>query len=623
MTPEAWFTVGVITLVIAALATNRIGVDIAMLGGLTVLMLGDAIAGGGILPVAEGLAGFAHPAIFIIGSLFVVAAGLQETGGMELVARRLLGRPKTIAGAQFRLMAPVALMSGFMNNTPIVAMYLPIVSDWAKKLRISPSKLYMPLSFAAILGGKISLIGTASNIVVMKLFVDFADGRLAAEAAGTATPWMTALGVDRFSSREEFWAIALVGIPTTITGIAVVLLFSRWLLPERRPATQTPLDARRYLVEMVVQPDSPIVGRTIEEAGLRHLPGLFLSQIERSGEIIPAVGPEERLQANDVLAFAGILESVLDLRKIRGLTPATDQVKKVRAVPQQRALVEAVVASTSPLVGRTIRESQFRTRFNAAILAVHRNGDVVRRRIGDIRLQSGDVLLLDTHAGFPEAHRSGSHFYLASAVEGSRPVRHERAWVALAILACLILALTLLSKTLPAVVTALLAAGLMVLTRCATGTIARASVSWQVLIVIASALGMGAAMSHTGAAQAIAGGMLDACSGFGPRGLLLVVFVLAAVFSQLITSYGSAVLMFPIAMSAAESLQVSPDSFALVLMVGAGSTYLTPIGYQTNLMVAGAGGYRFLDFTRLGFPLTIVVALTVIAFAPIFYPFVP
>ncbi len=617
MSPEAWFTVATILMVVAALATNRIGVDVAMLGGLTLLLLADVLVGG-ILPLNEGIAGFAHPAVLMIGSLFVVAGGLKETGGMEWLAQKMLGRPKTTAGAQLRMMVPVALMSGVMNNTPIVAMYLPIISDWSRKLRISPSKLYMPLSFAAILGGKITLIGTASNIVVMELFIDFIGARLGEESSGAAVAWLEPLGVVTLSPRAQFWGIAVVGIPAAIIGIVAIVFFARWLLPERRPATKDVLDSRRYQVEMVVRNDSPVAGRSIEEAGLRHLPGLYLTQIERGEQVMSAVGPDEVLHGGDILSFTGILESVVDLQRIRGLDPATDEVKKVSARRVSRTLVEAVIARTSPLVGSTVRESQFRTRFNAAIIAVHRNGEVVQRKVGDITLQPGDTLLLDTHGEFVAVHRNSDQFHLVSRVDGSRPVGHDRAWIALMILAALVIMLTM---KMPPVVAALVAAGAMVVSRCVTGTIARGSINWQILIVIGSALGMGRAMEHTGAAATLATGLTDLANGASPFLMLLMIFFIAVVVATLVTPNGAAVLMFPIAMTAAESLGVDPTPFAITLMVAAGTTLLTPVSYQTNLMVYGAGGYRFLDYARLGLPITILTGFVTAGAAPLFFPF--
>jgi di/tricarboxylate transporter len=621
MTLEAWFTIGIIALVIAALVTNKISADVAMVGGLTLLMVGDFVLvrlfeTGPVVSVPAAIKGFAHPAVLMVGSLFVVAQGLQETAAMEPIARKLLGRPRSVAMAQLRLMAQVAPMSAFMNNTPIVAMYLPMVMDWARKLKISPSKLLMPLSFSAILGGKLTYIGTSTNVVVLAMYV-------AAWGDAASRGWMEQAGTSPLSTTMQFWGVGLVGLPTAVVGIAFIMVASRWLLPERKPADPIVNDARRYQVEMVVKADSPIVGKTIEAAGLRNLPGLYLNRIERDDRILHAVGPDEVIRAGDRLAFAGILESVVDLRRIRGLEPATDQVEKVEADWRLRTFVEAVVSRTSPLVGRTVKGSRFRTVYNAAIIAVYRDGQPVHRKIGDIVLQPGDTLLLDTHGHFVEAYRNSGDFYLISPVEGSRPVRHERSWLALAILACLVGLLTL--TPISPVLATMLCALAMVGTRCVTGTVARTAINWQVLLVIGAALGIGEALTQTGAAHQIAHGLLVAARGVGlgdsPTGMLLVIVLSGALFSQFITPYGAAVLMFPITMATAQDLGVRPEAFVFGLIVAVGSSYMSPVAYQTNLMVYGPGGYTFMDFVRLGTPLTILVAIVATAVAAFVFPF--
>ncbi len=600
MNTAAWLSVAVVVAIIVLPAANVVAVETALLGGLVTLILFGAV------DLQAGLAGFAHPAVLMIGSLFVVAAGLTETGATTRMAQSLLGRPKSVMAAQFRLMGPVALLSAFLNNTPIVVMYLPIVNDWARKIRVSPSKLYMPLSFAAILGGKLTLIGSASNLVVMGLYQQYAD----------ATP-----GLERLSPSFVFWAPALLGVPTVIIGIAFILLTSKWLLPERKPAEQQGVDTRRYTVQMEVRPDSPIVAKSIEAAGLRQLPGLYLTQIERGEQLMPAPPPETVLRAGDVLAFAGILESVVDLRKIRGLIPATDQIEKVSSAANERALVEAVISHNSPLIGRTVKQTRFRTTYNAAIIAVHRNGGQVRRKVGDIEIHAGDTLLLETHRDFVDGYRNSGDFYLVSNVAGSHRVRHEKASTAVGIFVLLVAALAL--SPIPPVVLGLAAALAMVLTGCLTVSEARGSVSIQVIVVIASALGIGAAMSNSGAALAIADELLGFAGalGMGPRGILLATFLMATAFAQALTNNGAAALMFPIAMAAAVELGVRPEPFAFTLLLGAGTSFLTPIGYQTNLLVYGPGGYRFLDFTRIGLPLSILLALTAAWLAPIAFPF--
>ena len=600
MTPEAWFCSAILLVVIALLAAGAASIETVMLGGLVAQVVF------GVLSLPEAAAGFAHPAVLMIAALFVVAAGLTETGATQMIAQGLLGRPSGVAAAQLRLMGPVALLSAFLNNTPIVAMYMPIVSDWARKIRVSPSKLFLPLSFAAILGGRLTLIGSSSNLVVLGQYRDL---------------WESSPEIEPLSGALEFWGPAALGLPALVLGIGYLLVASRWLLPERKPAISSTLDARRYTVRMEVKPGSPIVGKSIEQAGLRQLPGLYLSEIERDGQAMPAPAPATHIEAGDLLGFAGILESVVDLRKIRGLVPATDQVQKLAPGDGDQSLVEAVISHNSPLVGRTVRESRFRTTFNAAIIAVHRNGDQVKAKVGDIRLRAGDTLLLDTHRGFVDSYRNSDEFYLVSAVEGATHVRHEKAKRALAIFGVVVALLAFSSQ--PPALTALLGALAMVLAGCVPAGVARSSVNLQVIVVIASALGLGAALSQSGAADFFAQSMLTAArdAGLGAQAMLFVLVLLTAVFAQLLTNNGAAALMFPIAMATARDLNVSATPFVFVLLMGCGLNFVTPIGYQTNLMVYGPGGYRFLDFTRIGAPLTLILAALAALLAPVFFPF--
>jgi len=605
---EAWFTLAIIALIIVALISNRIGMDVAMLGGLVVLMAA------GVVPVGKAIEGFASQAVLMIGGLYVVAAGMRETGAIEIAANRLLGRPNSATEAKIRLLGPVALLSGFMNNTPIVAMCIPLVRNWSRRLKISPSTMYMPLSFAAILGGRLTMIGTASNLVVIGLFTQYMT---------QDHPWLVEMG---FSTPPEwilFFGVGAIGLPCVVLGIIFIILTSRFLLPNRMPVDSTSLDARTYQVEMVVQADSPIVGSTIEHAGLRQLPGLFLSQIDRGGVIMPAVGPEEVLEANDRLGFVGILESVMDLRRIRGLEPATDQTSKLSGSTGSRTLVEVVVSANSPLVGQTVRASRFRTRYNAAIIAVHRQGEKLEGKIGDIRLRIGDTLLLDTHIGFLESHRDDPDFYLISKVDESRPIRHDRAMISMGILALMVGLLIGGSHiNIPPLLAVWISAMLMVFSRCISGTVARSSINLQVLVSIGAAIGLGAALEQSGAASSIVGWLIGGATDMQlhPTVMLLILFVIANAMSQLITPYAASVLMFPIVMQAAEVLDINPMAFVFTLMI-AGCNFSTPIGYQTNLMVYGPGGYHFLDYAKLGIPLTILIAVICLIVAPTVFPY--
>jgi di/tricarboxylate transporter len=585
---EAWVTIGVLLSILAVLVTTNVAADFAMLGGLTLLMIV------GIVSPREALAGMAEPAMITVAALFIVAAGIRETGALHLLTDQLFGRPKSVVKAQLRMMLPVASLSAFMNNTPLVAMLLPLVTDWSKKMALSPSKLLMPLSFATILGGLTSKIGTSTNVIVSGLM-------------------LTQLG-----RPMEMFELASIGIPAALAGIIYMAAASRFLLPDRKPALNRLEDPRAYTVEMMVEPGSSLAGKTIEEAGLRHLSGMYLMEIDRNEQVLTAVGPETKLQGKDRLIFVGIVESVVELQRIRGLKPATNQVFKLDAPPGDRCLVEAVVSDTCPVVGKSIREGRFRSLYDAAIIAVARSGERIQKKIGDIVLQAGDTLLLATHPSFVDLQRNSRDFFLVSPVEGSHPVRHDRGYIALAILGAMVLGLSFQLRS--EVVVALAAAALMILTRCCSPAAARRSLDWQVLLVIAGSIGLGAALQKTGGDRAIAGAMVS-MAGTNPQVVLTVLYGVTMLFTEVLSNNTAAVLMFPIALATARSLGVDPMPFIMSITVAASCGFATPIGYQTNLMVYGPGGYRFTDYARFGGILNLIVWAITVTLAPRVWPF--
>lgn len=589
---HAWATVGVILLVLVLLVLNRIGTDVVIVGGVTLLVLL------GVLTPTEAVAGMANEGMLTVAALFVVVAGLRETGGVSMLGQRLLGRPRSLLVAQVRLMLPVAGFSAIMNNTPLVAMLIPAVTEWAKQNRLSVSKLMIPLSYAAIFGGTCTLIGTSTNLVVNGLWIE------------------------HFPDREPIgmFQIALVGLPCAAVGIGYLLIFSRWLLPDRKPPLAPQEDPRAYTVEMSVEKNAPLVGKTIEQAGLRHLPGLFLAEIEREGQVMPAVGPQQTLLAGDRLVFVGVVDSIVDLHRIRGLTPATDQVFKLDAPRSRRCLIEAVVSDSCQAVGQTIRDSQFRTVFNAVVIAVARNGERLNQKIGDIVLKAGDTLLLEAHPNFAQQQRNSRDFYLVSRIEDSNPPRHEKAFVAFAILVGMIIAITFFGVS--TLVGAMTAAGLMIITRCVSGNVARKSVEWQILIVIAAAFGLGRALEITGAASAMAHALVSVAAD-NPWIVLIMIYGMTMLFTELITNNAAAVLVFPIAYAISVELGVDFTPFAMTIMMAASASFSTPIGYQTNLMVLGPGGYRFTDYFRIGIPLNLTMWAITSVLAPLIWPFHP
>ncbi|MCO6436306.1 MAG: SLC13 family permease [Phycisphaerae bacterium] len=585
---DAWLTVATIGVVLGTLILTRIPPDVVFMGGLTVLL-----AAGALSP-SEALAGLSNEGMVTVGVMYVIVTGLKHTGGIAWIVSSVLGRPKSVIDAQRRLLPPVVAMSAFLNNTPVVAMLIPAVTDWAKKYHLSVSKLMIPLSYAAIFGGTCTLIGTSTNLVVNGLM------------KGHALP-----GLAMFD-------IAWVGFPCALAGLTYLMIFGRWLLPERLPAMSRLQDPREYTVEMIVEPNSPVDGRTIEQAGLRHLTGMYLAEIERDGNLLVAVSPQERLRGGDRLVFVGVVSSVVELQRIRGLQPATNQVFKLDTPRDKRCLIEAVVSNSCRLVGQTIRDGQFRKVYNAVVIAVARNGERIRKKVGDIILRPGDTLLLETLPSFTEQQRDSRDFYLVSRVEDSNPPRHDRMFVALGILSVMVTAVALQwINILPA---AMLAAGLMIITRCCTASAARASVDWQVLLVIAAAFGMGRAIETSGLAGVVAT-ELASVAGDNPWLTLAVIYGVTMLFTELITNNGAAVLIFPIALATSERLGVSFTPFAISIMMAASASFSTPIGYQTNLMVYGPGGYRFGDYFRVGIPLNLLMWAITVLIAPLIWPF--
>jgi di/tricarboxylate transporter len=588
------FTLGVVLALFLLLTVSSLPPDVILILGVIVLLVT------GIVTPGEAISGLSNEGMVTVGVLFVIGAGVRETGGVDWIAARLFGRPKTVTGAITRLTLPTMALSAFMNNTPLVAMLIPAVNDLARTQRIAASKLMIPLSYAAILGGTCTLIGTSTNLVV--------QGLLVKEAAKPGA------NVEPLSMFDISW----IGVPAAIVGGIYLVLAGRWLLPDRRAALSTQDDPKEYTVEMQVESDSPLVGKSIEVAGLRHLPGLYLAEIDREGNVIPAVSPREVLRAGDRLLFVGVVESVVELQRLRGLVPATEDVFHLKAPRPQRCLIEAVVSNTSPLLGMTIRDSRFRSHYNAVVVAVARNGERLHQKIGDVVLHAGDVLLVEAHPSFAEQHKNSRDFFLVSAIDQSSPPRHELALLAVGLLVTMV---ALVSLGVASMLTAsLVTAGLMLATRCLSLEAARRSVDWQVLLAIAASFALSTALEKTGVARQIAETTIG-LSGGNAWVTLALIYLVTLLATELITNNAAAALMFPFAMSTAAALNVSYLPFVIAVMMAASAGFATPIGYQTNLMVFGPGGYRFSDYLKVGVPLDLLVGAVTVGLVPLVFPF--
>jgi di/tricarboxylate transporter len=555
------------------------------------------LAAFGVISPDDAFSGFGNSGMLIVAALFVVAAGLRETGVMELVGERFLGHVETEAKALFYMAVVLIPSAMVLNNTPKVALLVPVLIAWCHKRRISPSRLLMPLSFLSILGGTCSLIGTSTNLVVQGMLLK---------------SHLQPMG---------FFEIGWVGLPCALLGATYLLTVGRKLLPDRKDLIEQLDETRReYLVEMLVQPGCRLVSKRISEAGLRHLPGLFLIEIEREGQVIGPVAPDEVIQADDRMVFTGVVSTIVDLEKIPGLVPAADTRYEVSTSKQwARQLCETVISPSSPLVGQIVRYADFRGLYDAAIVAVHRNGARLTNKVGDIELHVGDTLLLQVGPNFSRAFRNNPDFYLVSDVEDSRPIRFDRAWLAAIIFVVMITAFV--SGSVNIMLAAFLAAGAMVATGCISPADARKSVDWPVLIAIAASFGVGKALEQSGVAKLFAALLVDATRSWGPTATMAALYFGTMVLNELISNNAAAALAFPFCLESAHLLGVNERPFIMAVTLAASYAFASPIGYQTHMMVFGPGGYRFTDFMRVGIPLNLLMWITAIILIPLIWPF--
>ncbi len=552
----------------------------------------------GILTPREVFSGFANPVVAVVGALFIVSAAMRETGALDMTTGRLLAGARDVPGGITRISAPVAILSAFLNNAPIVAMMTPTVIDWAKRHALSPSRFLIPLSYASILGSLNTIIGTSVILTVAGLVVD----------AG-----MEPLG---------FFELLPVAVPITAVGLVYLVTIAWRRIPDRLdPAEALGQRRREYTTTMRVMPDSPLVGSTIEEAGLRNLPGLFVVELDRGERMITPVTPDQGILAGDELVFAGVVSTIVDLQRIRGLEPVQheDEDDAAGGPGPGHRLVEAVVSESSPMVGRSVRDLGFRSAYDAAVVAVHRNAERVPGKIGEIVLRPGDALLMQAAPDFVRMQRNNTDFTLISELPESERPRHDRAWVALGVLACMVVVVA--TGIVPISIAAFVAVGALLFTRCITGSQARRSIRWPILIVIAAGLGLATAMQKTGAAAMIANLLVSSVESLGPMGVLAVLYALCIVMAETLQHNAAVAIMFPIAVAAAEQLGVDPRPFVITTAIGSACAFASPVSYQTHLIVYGAGGYRFSDFVRVGLPLDLICGVVAVALIPQFWPF--
>ena len=585
---QGWFTVALTVAVLATLiAVPRLTTDLVLMGALLLLSIT------GILEPDEALLGFANTGLMTVAAMFIVAAAIRASGGVDLVVERVLGRPAGPRGALVRLMLPVVGLSAFLNNTPVVATMIPAVSQWARRIRVPSSALMIPLSYASILGGTITLIGTSTNLVV--------NGQ-----------YQVLTGKPGFS----LFAIAPIGLIVAVAGTLFVVFAAPKLLKVRRSPDQTFADTRSFTFEVAVARDGPLVGKTIQQAGLRHLERIYLAEIERDGGVITAVAPEEMLRGGDRLVFVGETEAIVDVLRINGLVAAVgSQPALERNVPERR-LVEAVVAEHCEVVGHTIRDGRFRDRYGAVVLAVARNGEHIRGRLSSIILQPGDLLLLEARPAVVGRLKQSRDFLLMNVLEHELP-DHSHALISWAILGGIVALAT--SGAMSMLNAALLGVAAMLATRCIGVNEARRALDLPVLVTIAASFALGNALEKTGAAEYLGKGIVAAAGG-EPWLLLALTYLSVMVLTEMITNNAAAMLMLPVALAVTHTAGLNDVPYVMAVMMAASASFATPIGYQCNLMVYGPGGYRFSDFLRIGIPMNCLVATITITAIPLIWP---
>ena len=578
MSGDAAITLAVLVAILGLLVWDRLpAAGIVMAGTVTLLVTG-------VIGPEEAFSGFSNPAPITVAALYILARGAQKTGLLAPLTGKVLGG-KSQRGALTRLLIPTAAASGFLNNTPLVAMLIPDVVGWAERHKTSASRFLLPLSYAAILGGVITVLGTSTNLVISGLL----------EANGQEP-----LGL---------FEITPVGGPVAVVGLVVLILTAPRLIPERLSAPErAEKEVREFMVQMEVVAGGPLDGKSVADGGLRDLAGLFLVEIERNGETIAPVSPETHLDGDDRLTFAGRVGGIVDLQRMRGLR--SPEQKHLLAVESPRhTFYEAVVGQTSPLAGRTLKESEFRGRYQAAAVAIHRSGQRIDAKLGDVELRHGDTLLLLAGPEFLPRWRERRDFLLIARLGGPPPSATRKAPIVGLIAAAVVLLAAF--DVLPILEGALLAVGALAVTRVLTISEIRDAIDLDVIVLIGAAFGLGAAIETTGLAADIAGGLIDVFDGFGKIGIIFGMVLATALLTAIITNNAAAVVVFPIAMSVAGPAGVDPRAMAIAVAIAASTDFLTPIGYQTNTMVYGPGGYRFTDYLRAGAPISLAV-ITVI-----------
>ena len=584
----AWITIATVLTMFTVLLTTKLRADLVFLGAIGILLVT------GVLDVKEALSGFSSGSVVVIGVLFVVVAGLTYTGVLQWIVKNLLGQPSTYSKAVFRLMLPVAALSSFLSNTTVVALFVNIVKIWSKKLGISPSKLLIPLSYASGMGGVCTLIGTPPNLIISGLYADHTGTQM------------------------NVLATAIPGLFCLFVGILSIIAMRR-LLPNRKTPESAFETTTEYTAEFQVPSDNPFIGKTLGEAGLMTVKGGSLLEIYHFDNIPSSVSEHEYIMGGDHLVFAGQIDELLELEQSHGLVSANHHVFSLDEIDHNRQLRTAYVTFGSTLIGTTIGKSRFECDNNMTLIAVARRGERINEPPRQVKLRAGDTLLLDcpprmnVNTGHME---SQLHFFESNQL----PNIGTKTFVSSAIMVAMV-ALSALG-VMPLLHCAFIAAAAMLLFRCCTPEQAMKSINWDILMVFAGSVVLGLAIQKTGIAERLALGILDIC-GTNPIVVMTAICLVGTFITEFISNTAAGAMFFPIMYQAAEQLGYEPYPFLIALMISVSSSFATPIGSPTHMLVYGPGGYRFSDFMRIGLLMNLIILAANIFIVNIVYPLTP
>ncbi len=534
---------------------------------------------GGILTPSEALNGFANEQLAVIVLLLIISDIFKKSSVVNVLFHRLFGRSENVSSFKLGMMTVVASFSAFFNNTPLVAMMMPYTNNWAIKNKVAPSKLLIPLSYAAILGGCVTLVGTSTNLIVNGLAID----------AG-------------FKSLSIF-DFTTVGLPMMVIGIIYLLLFGNKLLPDTRSTKEDGnKGSREFFVETQIKANSKLINQTVESSGFRALKGLYLVEVVRNDLSFSPVAPDFILRQDDALFFAGETKALEEIKEgSLGLT-----LPKIvdRLLGEKSSTNEVVVSFNSFLIGQKVKETDFRARFDAAIVAIHRNGERLSGKIGDMELKAGDVLLVFSGSNFISRAKNNRSFYILSHTEEPENINVKKVSL---VFSALVFSVILSASTSVSLLLCLACVLLLgILLKIMPLNEIRKGLDFDLIILIAFGLAFGKAMMNSGASIYLADGFLLLQNYLSPTLFLMLIFLITNVLAAYITNKAAVAILFPISVSIAIQLGLNPIPFILIVSFGAAANFITPIGYQTNLMVYGSGGYNFKDFMKIGWPLTLI-----------------